>query len=193
MSDFSPLNPIFKPWRSFAERYFDLYEEASSPFYYNERTNVGLLASAAWASGFCAFQELGLPRKRCKRIGRVDLLIESKKHDYVLEAKQVWNVKEADGKMAEALQQVQSIRVNAIDKSCVRCGVLFIVHGFRLDSQEESVNSVKELIKKIDQQFPTNKNSCITHHYYPRDLENARGSGRFENITYPGVSVVIKA
>ncbi|MBM4275294.1 MAG: hypothetical protein FJ134_12665 [Deltaproteobacteria bacterium] len=54
---------LFKQWQSLIERYCKIMEEDDAPFYHTERANIGVLAGAAWKTGWLALEEF-IFRKR---------------------------------------------------------------------------------------------------------------------------------
>jgi hypothetical protein len=88
----SHWRPILEQWIRTQETYCKcIFEDAA--YWYTERTNIGLLAHAAWAAGYVALEEhqkikRGKIDRRRKSNGRADLWIAKKDYSESIEAKQ---------------------------------------------------------------------------------------------------------
>ncbi|GAB7217704.1 hypothetical protein [Dickeya oryzae] len=85
-------------WIQANQRYVDLLGKKDCCWWYNERTNVSVLAGAAWSLGWAAIEEYPSDKKvkGCDEEntdtskGRVDLYITNKNDDVAIEAKHAW-------------------------------------------------------------------------------------------------------
>ena len=88
----------FSHWEVLLDAWIEIHEHYSvatkdAGYWYTERTNVGILAQAAWKSGFIALEEYQTKKMArhdpdASSNGRCDLWISGKKVSDVIEAKQ---------------------------------------------------------------------------------------------------------
>lgn len=83
--------PVVKQWQRSIVRYCDAHPK-DGPYWYNERTNISLLAAGAWQSGAIALEEYTASKRRHRSLKdcRCDLYIRLKKRDAQIEAKHWW-------------------------------------------------------------------------------------------------------
>ncbi|MBM3505791.1 MAG: hypothetical protein FJX65_18235 [Alphaproteobacteria bacterium] len=96
------LKPVFPIWNRLIQRYISFCASDDGgptdvPYFYNERVNVGLLASAASIAGLSALEEFITRRAHRGRSGRgrsgrgrADLFLCNRRKGVTLEVKQVW-------------------------------------------------------------------------------------------------------
>lgn len=85
-------------WILTNQRYVELLRQKDCCWWYNERTNVSVLAGAAWSMGRAAIEEYpssklmkgSLQEDTDTSRGRVDLYITSNHDDIAIEAKHAW-------------------------------------------------------------------------------------------------------
>lgn len=83
--------PLFGCWVSMIEEYCASQACRDRPYWHSERSNVGLLASAAWMTGrLIALEEYAAARRDDQSKGRADLWIKSGKLSHLYEAKYTW-------------------------------------------------------------------------------------------------------
>jgi hypothetical protein len=97
------LKPILRRWGHLIDDYCESHRR-DTPYFYNEWTNVGMLAGAAWGPGSGAVQEYA-----CRRVGgdgdrngRADLYLYDQNNSATLEAKQLWGHAKLDGAQVNA-------------------------------------------------------------------------------------------
>ena len=180
--------PLFNAWKELNDRYLRLARDDCA-YFYSERTNCGIIASAAYSAGFVAIEESPTRRRsrrgqgRGGRSGRYDIYIRTKNIDYLIEAKQSRQVKNADSKLKESETQIKKIhRCERLDTDIA---IVFIVQGFKA---EESCD--------IDILGHINKINDIKHHgavhYYPKAARALHGGGNFQKYIYPGISIIMR-
>lgn len=82
------LRPIIEQWGTNIRKYCSAVDD-DVPYYYNERANLSLFASAAWQSGVIALEEYHTYKRHGR--GRTDLFLWIGGKDGVqIEAKQKW-------------------------------------------------------------------------------------------------------
>ena len=91
---FVGLKGTLKEWINMMRKYCDEVEWVDVPYYFYERTNVGLLSSAIWKAGGYSLEEFGSTKKKKSTgtpfVGRVDLEFYIKDEPYYVEFKQFW-------------------------------------------------------------------------------------------------------
>lgn len=95
------IEHLLNGWISANQRYVELLNRTDCCWWYNERTNVSVLAGAAWSLGWTAIEEYPSSKKRkgdTEEIpdsntskGRVDLYIKNELKSIALEAKHIWH------------------------------------------------------------------------------------------------------
>ncbi|MDG0795728.1 hypothetical protein [Pectobacterium punjabense] len=94
------IEELLNGWISANQRYVELLNRTDCCWWYNERTNVSVLAGAAWSLGWTAIEEYPSDKKikgytgenpdSNTSKGRVDLYIKNELESIALEAKHVW-------------------------------------------------------------------------------------------------------
>lgn len=87
----APLESILRSWIACIEHYIDIWQGEDLPYWYNERSNVGLLAGAAWRAGWIALEEYQMGKHGANSDevigGRNDLCLANSHLEYYIEAK----------------------------------------------------------------------------------------------------------
>jgi hypothetical protein len=84
------LEPVFNNLRSIHLAYILGEAGKDHPYWYNERTHVGLLAAAVWLSGGTALEEFKAEKEHKNKGTRCDLWIRTNKAAFECEAKHLW-------------------------------------------------------------------------------------------------------
>lgn len=92
------IEQLLTGWIQANQRYVELLGQKDCCWWYNERTNVSVLAGAAWSLGWTAIEEYpsdklmkgSLLEDTDTSRGRVDLYISSNNDDIAIEAKHAW-------------------------------------------------------------------------------------------------------
>ena len=85
--------PILEEWLLGIERFCRVTGGDEAPYWYNERSNIGVLAGAAWRCGRVALEEFQYVKgfkNKPKWLGRADLWLASDDHKELVEAKFRW-------------------------------------------------------------------------------------------------------
>lgn len=91
--DFRPWEKPLKQWLNLMKKYVSTVP-ADLPYFYLERSNVGLLSAAIWKAGGCSLEEYGEIKHRRdgeKFKGRVDLYANLEGKEFIVEFKQAWS------------------------------------------------------------------------------------------------------
>jgi hypothetical protein len=83
---------ILKNWCKTIIRWCEQMGWDDVPWWYGERSSLGLFALAAWVAGAVPLEEYSTEKGkgRGRWPGRGDLLLQIKERDYIIEAKQKW-------------------------------------------------------------------------------------------------------
>jgi hypothetical protein len=148
---------LFEEWILAIERYCRLVPD-KAPYWYTERANVGLLAGAAWRSGWIALEEFQANRTEDNVgwRGRLDLWLRSASAAYVIEAKLEW---------VSLTSHLVEPGINSLDEACsdvlnlvltedqTRVGIAFCVPYIKrnLASQvDQKVGDLLDLLNRVN-------------------------------------------
>lgn len=176
---------LFKEWINLIGEYCKVMGGQDAPYYYYERTNTGILSTAAWKAEWVSVEEFGF-RKRGKNQGRADLWIYPRKPDReeYIEAKQIWNISSINKALLAAKKDAKKLLLPRDDDS-LRIGVVFAPHGFNKKSKELIDNDIKELIKEgLKSDFDA------IGWTFPELTRNLIGKG--DKKIYPGILLIAK-
>ncbi|MCA6960990.1 MULTISPECIES: hypothetical protein [Pectobacterium] len=92
------IDQLLTGWILANQRYVELLGKKDCCWWYNERTNVSVLAGAAWSLGWAAIEEYPSDKRKKGCLeedtgtsrGRVDIYITNKHDDVAIEAKHAW-------------------------------------------------------------------------------------------------------
>lgn len=124
----------------------DAGEGGDCCWWYNERTNVSVLAGAAWTKGWVALEEYSTLKRAGAPIsvvdaeegsdarGRVDLYVSTPHEDYAFEAKQVWlrldpgfETAGCSGKVTEGMNAARQDALKLVGEADVHYAVTFVI------------------------------------------------------------------
>jgi len=139
---------LFIEWIKLIEDYCSVMEGEDAPYYYYERTNIGLLSTATWKAGWVSVEEFGF-KKRGKKQGRADLWIYPKKPNRgeYIEAKQIWNINGINKALLDAKKDAKKLLLTRDDNS-LRIGLVFVPHGFNQKLKDNINIEIKAIIKQ---------------------------------------------
>jgi hypothetical protein len=156
------------------------------PYFYTERSNVGLFSSAAIKTNdWISIEEFTVTRRRVGT-GRCDLYmknIRNKDHPgYIIETKktETKSVDRISRMLESACRDVGKISTGDAGDS-VRVGIVFVVPPTKNDPEDNLIN---DLIKKFDSV------ACdFSSHIYLDCFRDQTGFGRYSGTYYPGISI----
>jgi hypothetical protein len=133
---------LFQAWAVLVERYCEATQGIDAPYWHRERSNVGLLAAAAWQAGLISLEEFASRRgRRSGSHGRCDLWIAPPGvHDgdaYEAKYEQVapsWFRDPVGPALKEALGQVRALQAPYYNR---RFGVVFACILIPRDEQQD--------------------------------------------------------
>jgi hypothetical protein len=172
---------LLKSWWSLHNSYCSFMEGEEGPHYFNERTNIGILASAAWRAGWYSLEEFGY-KKRSKPRGKCDLYIHAKHKEQgeYIEAKQAWNVNISQVHLSKAVSAAKELKKG--DE--IRIGLLFHCPSIH-PKYEQDIN---KLIGEIINNDLKVKSDAIAW-VFPEPCRNLKG---YDERIYPGILLLAK-
>jgi hypothetical protein len=190
------LCPVLRQWRGLVERYCK-NEKKDAPYWYTERSNVGILAAAAWQSKRCVSLEeysvdksrpLGRGKQRWS--GRADLWIRVEKKEYVFEAKhRFWDIGSKARRSIDYFPEYSQKRLNKakqeakrIDRKSGRAlAILFIAPSIPIIEKKKINERINIFLKKLKE-----VNADVAW-VFPSNAPDIR----WERRIYPGVVMLI--
>lgn len=176
---------LLKKWISLITNYCLVMKGDDAPYYYSERANIGVLAGAAWKTGWLALEEFSI-KKRGQKRGSSDLWIyptNLEREEYI-EAKQAWSINSADDKLSQAVKDVRKLPK---DKDYIRIGVAFVCHGIH----EKFEPKIRQKIQQVIETAIGIECDAIAWSF-PVSSRKLRGGSQFNHIIYPGVLLLVK-
>ena len=185
------LDPVLWKWINLNLQFAKRTEWRDCPWWYNERSSVGLLSAATWACGGLALEDY-ITRKAntgIHRRGRCDLRIELGRMHFACEAKQLWFHFERRSfspsqAIVGALNQACSDALNLNPSEGRRLGLCFIIPRVPISQSNQINDYLASLFDTI--------NSIEWHALawcFPEATRNLRAEN---NRCYPGAALLIK-
>jgi hypothetical protein len=181
------LEELFTEWAGLNDRQIMIVDGEDCPYYYSERTNCGMIGAAAYVTEkFISLEEIPIRRRKRRGQasgghGRYDIYLFDGTHEYMVEAKQAWKIKDAEGLLDDAEKQLRKIRKEYwLD---IPLAMVFVVVGFKQVDDG--------IIEQHTQELDAIK-TCGTVHYYPKETRQIRGGGENAKYIYPGISVLMR-
>ncbi|AYH01800.1 hypothetical protein F6Q07_01680 [Pectobacterium parmentieri] len=192
------IEELLNGWISANQRYVELLNRTDCCWWYNERTNVSVLAGAAWSLGWAAIEEYPSGKKRKGDTeenldnntskGRVDLYIKSELESIALEAKHVWHKLDKDiNKDICYIDYARSDAECLIKQAGRHFAATFVVFYTKENLNafilEESISAtINHTIKKIS-------NDAISYAYL---IDNKSAFMNHENKYYQSVALILE-
>ncbi|MBA0212988.1 MULTISPECIES: hypothetical protein [Pectobacterium] len=193
------IEQLLNGWIQANQRYVDLLGKKDCCWWYNERTNVSVLAGAAWSLGWAAIEEYPSDKRKKGCLeedtgtsrGRVDIYITNKHDDVAIEAKHAWynldNIVSGNDavlcKMNDAFGDA-----NRLENQANRhLSATFIVFHTKKNSQE--VIAEKHIEKLINNAIANRRKENISYVYF------IDSQFMFQNTSgyyYPCVALVLE-
>jgi hypothetical protein len=177
------LRPLLERWFDCIDRYNAVRGDNDTPYWYDEKANLGVLSAAAWMAEMVTLQNTQT-RKQIEdgeRNARADLLIASSEARAYLQATQRWP--RVNGlNLTQALAEITSDARRISYSSDLKLGCLFVApqkaqHGATPEELQDMVDDLQK------------ENTCAVAWYFPyayRKLHNEAGN------YHPGIAVLLK-
>jgi hypothetical protein len=178
------LRPALERWFDCIDRYNEIMGDSECVHWHDERTNLGLLSSAAWMAEMVTLEQA--PSKKQHedgdRNGRTDLFLATKEDKAYLHASQRWPTFGALD-MMPALLDAASDAKKLSHPNHLRIGCLFVTPWKA--KQSASPEQLEDWVDDLQKQ-----NTCALAWYFPynyRKLHNEDGQ------YFPGIALMFKA
>ncbi|WP_137805452.1 hypothetical protein [Pseudomonas sp. G(2018)] len=177
------LRPVLERWFECIDRYNAVRGDNETPYWLDEKANLGLLSAAAWMAETVTLQQ-SPTRKQTEegeRNGRADLFIATPEARAWLQATQRWpRVNSLN--LTQALHDITSNAKQISYASDLKLGCLFVApqkaqHGATPEELQDMVDDLQK------------EHTCAVAWYFPyayRKLRNEAGH------YHPGIAVLLK-
>nr|WP_180206840.1 hypothetical protein [Pseudomonas sp. SbOxS1]NYU07133.1 hypothetical protein [Pseudomonas sp. SbOxS1] len=177
------LRPVLERWFDCIDRYNAVRGDSETPYWLDEKANLGLLSAAAWMAEMITLQQ-SPTRKQTEegeRNGRADLFIATTEARAWLQATQRWpRVNSLN--LTQALQDITSDAKQISYASDLKIGCLFVApHKSQQGATPEELQDMVDDLQK--------EHCCAVAWYFPyayRKLRNEAGH------YHPGIAVLLK-
>jgi hypothetical protein len=177
------LRPVLEHWFDCIDRYNAVRGDNETPYWLDEKANLGLLSAAAWMAEMVTLQQ-SPTRKQTEegeRNGRADLFVATPEDRAWLQATQRWpRVNSLN--LTQALLDITSDAKKISYASDLKIGCLFVAphknqHGATPEELQDMVDDLQK------------EHCCAVAWYFPyayRKLRNEAGH------YHPGIAVLLK-
>jgi hypothetical protein len=177
------LRPVPERWFECIDRYNAVRGDSETPYWLDEKANLGLLSAAAWMAEMITLQQ-SPTRKQTEegeRNGRADLFIATTEARAWLQTTQRWpRVNSLN--LSQALQDITSDAKKISYASDLKIGCLFVApHKSQQGATPEELQDMVDDLQK--------EHCCAVAWYFPyayRKLRNEAGH------YHPGIAVLLK-
>lgn len=150
------LKPVLDKWIELVDQYSKTFDDDSC-YWYSERSNVGILAAAAWGSGkWIALEEYPTTKNNKdgkKKYGRCDLYLANIRNghelSFAIEAKHTWSIATANNSQL-GLASADAATLDK-DEAAVRVAACFVAPGFLHNEKPSSVDFDGKLEQWLDE------------------------------------------
>ena len=177
------LRPVLERWFDCIDRYNAVRGDNDTPYWYDEKANLGLLSAAAWMAEMVTLQNTPTRKQNeeGERNARADLFIASSEERAYLQATQRWpRVNSLN--LTQALLDITSDAKKISYASDLKIGCLFVApHKNQQGATPEELQDMVDDLQK--------EHSCAVAWYFPyayRKLRNEAGH------YHPGIAVLLK-
>ena len=177
------LRPVLERWFDCIDRYNAVRGDTESPYWLDEKANLGLLSAAAWMAEMITLQQ-SPTRKQTEegeRNGRADLFIATPEARAWLQTTQRWPRLNSLN-LTQALLDITSDAKKISYASDLKIGCLFVApHKNQQGATPEELQDMVDDLQK--------EHSCAVAWYFPyayRKLRNEAGH------YHPGIAVLLK-
>lgn len=177
------LRPLLERWFDCIDRYNAVRGDNDTPYWFDERANLGLLSAAAWMAEMVTLQNA--PTRKQNEEGErnvsADLFIASTEERAFIQATQRWP-KVNSLNLTQPLSEVTSDAKRISYASDLKLGCLFV--SPQKAQQSATPEELQDMIDDLQKE-----NTCAVAWYFPyayRKLRNEAGQ------YHPGIAVLFK-
>ncbi|WP_434560187.1 hypothetical protein J3P80_06775 [Pseudomonas sp. D2-30] len=177
------LRPVLERWFDCIDRYNAVRGDNDTPYWHNEKANLGLLSAAAWMAEMVTLQDAATRKQNeeGERNVSADLLIASSDERAYIQSTQRWP-KVNNLNLTQPLLEATSDAKRISYASDLKLGCLFIAP--QKAQQSATPEELQDMIDDLQKE-----NTCAVAWYFPyayRKLRNEAGH------YHPGVAVLFK-
>lgn len=177
------LRPMLERWFDCIDRYNAVRGDNDTPYWFDEKANLGLLSAAAWMAEMVTLQNA--PTRKQNEEGErnvsADLFIASTEERAFIQATQRWP-KVNNLNLTQPLQEATSDAKRISYASDLKLGCLFV--SPQKTQQSATPEELQDMIDDLQKE-----NTCAVAWYFPyayRKLRNEAGH------YHPGIAVLFK-
>ena len=177
------LRPVLERWFDCIDRYNAVRGDNDTPYWHDEKANLGLLSAAAWMAEMVTLQDAPTRKQNeeGERNASTDLLIASTDERAFIQATQRWP-KVNNLNLTQPLLEATSDAKRISYASDLKLGCLFVAP--QKAQQSATPEELQDMIDDLQKE-----NTCAVAWYFPyayRKLRNETGH------YHPGVAVLLK-
>ena len=177
------LRPVLERWFDCIDRYNAVRGDSDTPYWHDEKANLGLLSAAAWMAEMVTLQDASTRKQNeeGERNARADLLIASTDERAFIQATQRWP-KVNNLNLTQPLLEATSDAKRISYASDLKLGCLFVAP--QKAQQSATPEELQDMIDDLQKE-----NTCAVAWYFPyayRKLRNEAG------LYHPGIAVLFK-
>ena len=177
------LRPVLERWFDCIDRYNAVRGDNDTPYWHNEKANLGLLAAAAWMAEMVTLQDAATRKQNeeGERNVSADLLIASSDERAFIQATQRWP-KVNNLNLTQPLLEATSDAKRISYASDLKLGCLFVAP--QKAQQSATPEELQDMIDDLQKE-----NTCAVAWYFPYAYRKLRNEG---GQYHPGIAVLFK-
>jgi hypothetical protein len=186
------FKPILENWCKIVVSWCERNEWEDVPWWYGERSSLGLFALAAWEVGAAPLEEYSTEKGmgRGRWTGRGDLLISITEKDYIIEAKQKWisissRATKGKIKLDDTVLYVRDEVRHSTEFRGKRAGLVFAVPYLPKSEKEFIDERIGEFVDML-----RNRDDRAVAWVFPEEARNKFLGD--DGYLYPGIAVLIR-
>jgi hypothetical protein len=177
------LRPVLERWFDCIDRYNAVRGDNDTPYWHDEKTNLGLLSAAAWMAEMVTLQNAATRKQNeeGERNVSADLFIASGDERAFIQATQRWP-KVNNLNLTQPLLEAASDAKRISYASDLKLGCLFVAP--QKAQQSATPEELQDMIDDLQKE-----NTCAVAWYFPYAYRKLRNeAGRY----HPGIAVLLK-
>ena len=177
------LRPVLERWFDCIDRYNAVRGDNDTPYWFDEKANLGLLSAAAWMAEMVTLQHTATRKQNeeGERNVSADLFIAGAEDRAFIQATQRWpKVKSLN--LTQPLQDVTSDAKRISYATDLKLGCLFVAP--QKAQQSATPEELQDMIDDLQKE-----NTCAVAWYFPYNYRKLRNeAGHY----HPGIAVLFK-
>ncbi|CAH0282109.1 hypothetical protein E3Z27_21265 [Pseudomonas mediterranea] len=177
------LRPVLERWFDCIDRYNAVRGDNDTPYWFDEKANLGLLSAAAWMAEMVTLQNTATRKQNeeGERNVSADLFIAGAEDRAFIQATQRWpKVKSLN--LTQPLQEIASDAKRISYATDLKLGCLFVAP--QKAQQSATPEELQDMIDDLQKE-----NTCAVAWYFPYNYRKLRNeAGHY----HPGIAVLFK-